>query len=335
MVTQGALDGTGTLGAVTVGDGTGSILTNGNGGTGTLTMSSLSFLGVGTANINYGGSPGVVVTGALATNPASGTKKVTINATGAFALGPNDLINYGSSSFSLSDFTLGTVPGLSARATKSLALDGNNIALVVAADIPVWTGANGGTWTTTASNSAVSGTPNWALLTAHTPSDFWAGDIVQFNDTVDSGSGPVAPTTTTVTIHGGNVSPTSATFNNSALNYTVTTDDGSGIATGSLSKNGHRHADPQHRQHLQWRDCAEQRRIEHPKRYRGCLQRTGHRQADAGGWNIRQYDRRGGDTGVEHSSNLGRRPHLHRHQQPQHGHRRGDLERHAHRNGRH
>jgi autotransporter-associated beta strand protein len=104
----------------------------------------------------------------------------------------------------------------------------------------VWTGANLGIWTTAVTSSPVSATPNWALLNApNAPSDFWAGDLVQFNDTVNINGTVVAPTTTTVTIQGGNVSPTSATFNNSAVTYTVTSSDTSGIAgAGSVAKFG-------------------------------------------------------------------------------------------------
>lgn len=46
------------------------------------------------------------------------------------------------------------------------------------------------------------------------------------------------PVTTAVTIHGGNVSPSSTIFNNFTKTYTVSSDDASGIAAGSLIKNG-------------------------------------------------------------------------------------------------
>jgi autotransporter-associated beta strand protein len=239
---SGTLDGTGTIGAVTVADVPANVVANGNGGTGAMTMSSLAFGGDATVNVRLSSpSPGMNVTGALSTTPANGT--VTINAvhTGVWQTGLNSLINYGSFGGSISDFTLGTVSGATGpRFTSfgSLVNTGSSIALQVNGDVPVWSGAggDGGLWKTVTTGDN-SGPNDWALLSAHTATNFWANDQVQFNDTYDAGGGPTAPATTTVTIQGG-VSPNSATFNNSALNYTINSNDATGIATGTLTKNG-------------------------------------------------------------------------------------------------
>ncbi len=83
-----------------------------------------------------------------------------------------------------------------------------------------------------------SGIPAFALETAHTATDFWNGDFVKFNDTYDLGAGAVAVTGTTANILGGNVNPATLTFNNSAVDYIVNSGDGSGIASGNLTKDG-------------------------------------------------------------------------------------------------
>ena len=139
-LTQGILDGTTTVGAVTVGNGTGGIIANGNGSTTALMLGALTFNGVGTTTLNMAGSAGLAVSGALGTTPANGL--VTINVTNVWSAGLNNLISYGSFSGAASDFTLGTISGLSGRQTASgLQLNGNNIALNIAGDTPVWSGA--------------------------------------------------------------------------------------------------------------------------------------------------------------------------------------------------
>jgi autotransporter-associated beta strand protein len=115
-VTQGTLDGVGSMGAVTVGNNTGGIVANGNGAVGTLTLSSLTFQGAGSANPVFGGSAGIVVTGALTTNGASG--QVALNPSGLLTTGVNDLIHFGSFSGSVNDFIVGANAAVSPRATK-------------------------------------------------------------------------------------------------------------------------------------------------------------------------------------------------------------------------
>ena len=235
-VTRGTLDGTGSVGAVTVGNGLGGVVTNGNGGTSALTLSSLTFSGVGTATVNSGGSAGLVVTGAMSTSGVDG--QVTVNASGSFVTGTNNLISYGSfASPDINDFTLGTVTGASPRASKSLVLNGNNVALALgASESVVWSGTGTGLWQTGVTGS-VGANSNWALEASQTPTDFWAADNALFNDTVTVSGSTYAPGAL-VTIAGGNVSPTTAVFTNSAIDYTITSGDGSGIAGGSVTKNG-------------------------------------------------------------------------------------------------
>lgn len=237
-VTRGTLDGTSTAGAVTVGNGSGGIITNGNGGAGQLTLASLVFNGAATLSPRItSGVPGIIVSGALTTTPANGT--ITVNPSGAFLPGDTTLVT-SANPLTLGDFTLGTVTGINPRATRSLEVVGNDLVLNVgSADGIIWTGTNGSVWTT-GTTGVVGATPNWALETSHTRTDFWAGDDVQFNDTVNiNGSTVAAINTTSIDITGSSVSPLSATFNNSVLDYKIGSVGGFGITgPGTLTLNG-------------------------------------------------------------------------------------------------
>lgn len=239
-LTNGTLTGNGIANTVNVGNGTGAVISNNDGVAGAaLSIGSLTFQGAATVNLWNNSTAAALVTSTIATNAAG---NITINANAAnWSNTTYNLISYGGGSIGgagYEKFTLGTVTGLATRQTKSLGNSGSAITLTFSGDNPVWTGANGGIWTTAATDSATSGAPSWALKTGHTTTDFWAGDIAEFNDTVSVGETTDEPTTTTVTIQGGDVSPLSATFNNSNLDYTLTSSDGSGIASGSLTKNG-------------------------------------------------------------------------------------------------
>jgi len=223
------------VGAVTVGNGLGGVVTNGNGGTSALTLSSLTFSGVGTATVNSGGSAGLVVTGALSTSGVDG--QVTVNASGSFVSGTTNLISFGSfASPDINDFALGTVTRASPRALNSLVLNGNNVALAVNAESVVWSGTGTGLWQTGVTGT-VGANSNWSLETSQTPTDFWAADNAQFNDTVTVSGSTYSPVAL-VTIAGGSVSPTTTVFANSTIDYTITSNDSSGIAGGSVTKNG-------------------------------------------------------------------------------------------------
>lgn len=222
-VTNGTLDGTGVVNTVVVGNGTGGVITNGNGGTGALTIGSLTFTGAGAVNINTAGSVGLAVTGTLTTN-AAGTVTLNVPVGIPWATGSTyDLISFGTFNGAINNFVAGSIAGLGARQTLTPVIHNNNVAIMIAGDTPVWTGAASGSWTTTAV-----GTPfNWKLQIAGTGTEFLANDQVIFDDT--------ATGTTDVTITNGVVTPASVTFNNSAKNYTVS---GAGIGSGLLVKNG-------------------------------------------------------------------------------------------------
>jgi autotransporter-associated beta strand protein len=242
-LTQGTLDGTGSVGVVTVGAGTGGIVANGNGASAALALASLDFSGAGALSLNQAGgssttSPSLLVSGLLTTPGSAGSITVNLNAITPFVNGSTyDLVSLGSYSGLLTDFTIGT--GLSGRQANasSFGMSGGFLTLTVNGDSPVWTGTSTGIWTTAATNSSTSGTPNWTLLSTHAATDFWAADTVQFNDTVTTSSGVISPTNV-VKIEGGSVSPISMIFNNNILNYTIQSGDGSGIAAGTLIMNG-------------------------------------------------------------------------------------------------
>ena len=240
-LTSGTFNGTNTVTSISVAGGVGNTVANGNGGSTALTVGALTFGGSGNVALKPAGGVStsttpLVVTGALTT----GGGPITINVTPAspFVSGSTyNLLSYGSLAGSVTDFTLGS--GLTSRQAglSTLGQSGNTITLTVVGDSPAWSGANAGTWNTGTTGS-VSGMPDWALLSAHTATDFWAGDTVEFDDTMNLGAGPVAPTTTAVNIT-TSVSPGLTTFNNSVLPYTLSSANNSGIAgTGGLIMNG-------------------------------------------------------------------------------------------------
>jgi autotransporter-associated beta strand protein len=127
---------------------------------------------------------------------------------------------------------------LGARSTGTIGYTSTAVTLDITTDSITWSGASNSTWTT-GTNGVVGPNPNWATTSGHAATDFWAGDIVRFSDTYNIGSGDTPVTNSAVSISGGNVSPASVTFNNSAVDYTISTSDSSGIAgSGALTKNG-------------------------------------------------------------------------------------------------
>lgn len=227
-LTKGTVDGSGTLGTVNVGNATGGILANGNGGTGTLTVGTLSFAGAATISGNYViGSKPFNVTGTLSTTPASGQVTVNLSASGGWTTGLNNIIGFGTFSGAASDFTLGTVSGTNSRqSVGGLSLNGSNLALQINGDNPKWTGAQSGVWTT----ATIGGASNWKLVTAGTDTDFISADNVVFDDS--------ATGVTTVDIANANVAPVTTEFNHSTKDYTLSSSGGFGISNGSLTKSG-------------------------------------------------------------------------------------------------
>lgn len=237
-VTQGTLDGTGTLGTVNVGAGTGGVIANGStatagsliSGTGTLTVGSLTFAGAATLNASVASSdfPAVSVTNALTSNGASTVTVNASNGSGSWTNGTTyRLIDYGSiAGTGATAFTLGTVSNLSGRQSATLT-DSGFIGLTIAGDSPKWTGSKGTVWSTTAQGSPF----NWKLITASTGTEFQNGDVVLFDDSA-TGFG-----TLNVTIPDANVSTVGVTFENFSKNYSVS--GAFGIAgSGSLVKKG-------------------------------------------------------------------------------------------------
>lgn len=228
-LTKGTLDGTGIFSAVTVSDGTGGIITHGDGTDAPLTIDSLTFNGAATLNLAVGLMQPLSVS-ALATGVTNAGGKVTINVTnpnGLWEFGVYNLISYSTlTGQGFANFVKGTVPNLGARQSASLSNPAGFVALTISGDLPVWTGAQNGNWTT----NVVGGASNWKLQSGGTATDFITGDVVVFDDT--------ATGATTVNISTANVSPASTTFNNSNRDYTISSGGGFGIASGSLIKNG-------------------------------------------------------------------------------------------------
>ena len=225
-VVNGTLDGTGVVGAVTVGDGTGGAIANGNGGSASLTVGSLSFAGAAAINVFEDGNTstsGIIVSGALSTTPANG--QVVVNAS---QLSWNNgvtynLVSFGGFSGSLTDFTKGTIAGLTSRQSSSLVLGGSTIGLSVVGDTPKWTGADSGSWVV--GGTGPSG--NWQLITAGTSTNYIEGDVVLFDDSASN---------TAITIASANVGPSVVNFANSTKDYTV--GGAFGISSGTLNKSG-------------------------------------------------------------------------------------------------
>jgi autotransporter-associated beta strand protein len=223
---NGTLDGTGTVGAVTVADNAAAIVANGNGGSGTLTIGSLTFNGDATINGTLAGTPAFAITGALSTTPANGL--VTVNlSSGSWALGQTNVVSFGSFSGSATDFTAGTISGLNARqSVGGFVINGSNLAIQINGDAPKWTGALSSEWST----DTLANPKNWTLISGGTPTDFITGDNVLFDDS--------ATGTTAVEITDANVAPATVEFNNSTKNYSISSAGGFGISAGSLTKNG-------------------------------------------------------------------------------------------------
>lgn len=232
-LTNGTIDGTGTLSTVNVDAATGGIIANGNGTPGAvLTIGALTFNGGATVNLLGSSTSAPLATTTL--TAAAGT--ITINATNATWTNGStyDLISYGGGSIlgagGFGAFAKGTIGGLGARQSATLGNSGSAITLAVAGDLPVWTGLVSAAWTTNAITPDGFGNKNWVLQTGATATDFLTNDTVLFDDT--------ATGTRTVDISTANVLPISTTFNNSGAAYSITSSGNFGIASGLLIKNG-------------------------------------------------------------------------------------------------
>jgi len=225
-ITQGALDGTGTINAVTVANNAANSITTGAGSNFGLTVGALTFQGAAslTATANGLGMERTITAGSLTTNAAG---KVTVNITNsaAWVAGDYPVISYGSFSGNINDFQLTPVTGLSPRQSASLILAGGAVNVRITGDSLTWTGTQNSNWTT----SAVGGDKNWLLPSSGDGTEFLTNDVVVFDDS------PVEPSSYNVNI-ASNVSPSSVIFDNTRT-YTFTSTGGFGISGGKITKN--------------------------------------------------------------------------------------------------
>ncbi len=227
-LTQGTLSGSGTVGAVNVGAGTGGIISNNNGVAGaSLTTGALTFNGAATVNLFSDGvsTSALLVAGALSTN-AAGT--VTINpAAATWTNGSTyDLISYTGGSIGgagFGQFALGTVSGLNSRQTaSSLSNSGTAVTFSISGADTIWTGKQSSEW----SLNTIAPLKNWTLSGGGGDTDFHTADSVIFGDSA---------TLKTVDISNGDVAPSVVTFTNTTGNdYTL---QGANGVTGATALN--------------------------------------------------------------------------------------------------
>ncbi|MES2921036.1 MAG: autotransporter-associated beta strand repeat-containing protein [Verrucomicrobiota bacterium] len=233
-LTQGTVDGTGTINLLTVANSASNVLTHGNGSATALTVDSLNFIDTATVNVNLtSGLAGIQTT--TLNSGAAGVGKITINATAPlWAPGTYDLITYSGSigGGGFAEFQKGDISGLSGRQSAVLThFPGSSVGLTVTGDNPVWTGALNGDWTT----NTLASPKNWALASSGSPTDFLTSDSVIFDDS--------AVGTTDINISTANVSPLTTTFTNVGVvnggkDYVIASSGGFGIVSGNVTLNG-------------------------------------------------------------------------------------------------
>jgi autotransporter-associated beta strand protein len=227
-VQNGTLDGVGSVNTVTVADGTGGVVANGNGTAGVLTINSLTYNGTGAMNLTTTAltpSTPVLVVSNLSTSYTPNS--VVVNASSPYwNSGTYDLVQYASLSGTFSDFALGTVSGLTPRQSATLTNPAGYISLqILGYEYISWSGAADSNWTT----AVIPSPKNW-MLGGATATDFITSDAVVFDDS--------ATGTTAVEISDADVSPVSTRFDNNTKSYTISSAAGFGIATGFLTKSG-------------------------------------------------------------------------------------------------
>lgn len=226
-LTQGTVGGSGTIRAVTAADSAAAVIANGNSNSAPLTIDTLTFGGDGALNITEDGNTGtsaIVVTGTLSTTPASG--QITVNASNSFWNSgvTYNLVSAGTFSAALSNFTLGTISGVTSRQAPSLVTTSSGVGLLISGDSPKWSGLDNSNWQVGSTGAS----SNWKLVTQNTPTHYIQGDVVLFDDSAANKS---------VSIAVANVTPAVVNFNNSFGNdYTIS--GPFGITGGTLNKNG-------------------------------------------------------------------------------------------------
>lgn len=224
-LTQGTLTGSGSLGTVNVGAGTGGIISNNNGTSGAaLTIGTLNLAGGAAINLFSDSIAAPLVVGALTNDSAANAITITANNPGGWTNGATySLIGYTTLGGTGGNNFGHAVNNLSGRQSATWGNSGTAITLAIVGDNPFWTGAAAdGKWNTTSTN--------WKLVSAGSPTQFLATDDVLFNDN--------ATGTTTIDINAGNVAANTTIFNNTiAKDYTIGSSGGFGISSGSLTKN--------------------------------------------------------------------------------------------------
>jgi autotransporter-associated beta strand protein len=221
-LTQGTLDGTASVGAVTVSDSTANVIAHGDGGTGSLTLGNLTFQGDATLSVAEDGNTSTapfVVSGALVTTPASGSVKINASLPFWSSGVTYNVLSFGSFSGNASHFNVGTVSGLTSRQSATIVNENSSIGLQINGDTPKWTGSSSSVWSTSA-------TGNWQLILGGGSTTFINGDLALFDDSAANTAVNIAT----------NVSPALVRFDNSSQNYTLS--GAAGIAAGSLTKDG-------------------------------------------------------------------------------------------------
>ena len=224
-LTNGTLTGSGTVNAVTVGAGTGGVISNNDGVAGAaLTIGTLTLNGAANLNLFSDTTTApLIVTGTLTTGATAAT--LTANNPGGWDTGSTyTILTFGNNAIAGGgdNFTKVT-NNLTARQSGAWNATTSAITLAISGDAPKWTGALNNEWST----DTLGAPKNWVLQTAATATDFLNTDDVLFDDTAS---------TFTPDISAADVSPFATTFNNSTKNYTL--GGGFGIATGTLTKSG-------------------------------------------------------------------------------------------------
>ncbi|HEX7260593.1 MAG TPA: autotransporter-associated beta strand repeat-containing protein, partial [Luteolibacter sp.] len=185
--------GYGNAGNVTVA--TGGAVEGGNNGSGTLTIGSLTFSGMGTARgaLATGVTP-IVITGALTT--FGGANSISVTPANLPPNGTYHFFQFGSYPGTISNFKFAEP-----QRSMTLAQNGNFIDVVVngTSNYPIWTGVGGGEW------SYNTGLGNWKLFSDSSVTDFMAFDNTLFNDT--------ATGTTNIVVGQSNINAGVITFN--------------------------------------------------------------------------------------------------------------------------
>ncbi|QOV91058.1 beta strand repeat-containing protein [Humisphaera borealis] len=247
--------GAGTAGATLNLNGSGTVfsMVDGTAGGTTNLQQQASFSGTAltlnnaTLNFELSGATAdkLALTNANATASVTGTNIINLTPLAALTVGStSNLITTAAGAGGLStggtfQFATGLTTGVAGfggtnyQVTLNNAANAVSVTVAAAPSTMTWTGqvlGNGATdasWNTSAST-------NWVLGT--TPVGFANGNAVTFQDTNTVTAGNVAAASLAVVIQAAGVSPSATTFNNSAVNYTVS---GGGIGgTGGLTKSG-------------------------------------------------------------------------------------------------